>query len=361
MGYKTKIRAFQNFRTEWSRVKKIYYVTIFSYEETISRVNDELGKNLITNNEKFHYKNELISRSPHELTRNLSDRYANMLRESLFVRLISIMELYFNDVLLELSEITFNPFKTEGTKEYKVVDLLNINDIKAIQNEIIQNKVRGVVLGGYKEISKFLRTKLNINIANSDLNTTELKELYTRRNLLVHAGGYIDEYYYDNFIKDEGGSVGKRLTVTEDYFIASLELVLNYVVFVNSKIEEKYDFTQLDLKRKQLKQAKRKHKLSDKIKELSCTINFKSKDDMLIHLDRDHEFGFENKYLLGSILTETIEVEDLIVELTVKGRVDIVGTFEGYLRMLKRREQINDFDIISNQIYTTTNDENGLA
>jgi hypothetical protein len=361
MGYKTKIKAFQDFRTEWSRVKKIYYVTMFSYEETISRVNDELRKNLVTEKDKFHYKNELISRSPFELTKNLSDRYGNMLRESLFVRLISIMELYFNDVLLELSEITFNPFKTEGTKEYKVVDLLNFNDIKEMQKEIIQNKVRGVVLGGYKEISKFLRQKLNINIANSNLDETKIKELYVRRNLLVHAGGYIDDFYYDNFIQNENQSVGKRLNVTEDYFITSLELVLNYVVFVNSKIEEKYDFTQLDLKRKQLRKAKRKQKLNNKIRELTCTISFKSNVDIITYLDKQHEFGFENKYLLGSILTETTELEDLIVELTVKGRVDIVGAFEGYVRTLKRREIINDYIVISSQIYTITKDENGLA
>ncbi|MBD7945468.1 hypothetical protein MKZ20_19765 [Psychrobacillus sp. FSL K6-2684] len=358
MEYKTKIRAFQNFRTEWSRVKKIYYVTIFSYEETISRVNDELETKLISNNNKFHYKNELISRSPSELTRNLSDRYANMLRESLFVRLISIMELYFNDVLLELGEITLNPFKTEGTKEYKVVDLLNISDIKEIQNEIIQNKVRNVVLGGYKEINKFLRTKLNINTANSNLDETEIKELYSRRNLLVHAGGIIDGIYFDNFIQGGSESVGKRLTVQEDYFIASLELVLNYVEFVTIKIEEVYDFSQLDLKRKQIKQAKRSQKLSNKTRELSCTIIFKSKQDILTYLDRQSEFGFDNKYLLGSILTETIEVEDFIVKLTVKGRIDIVGTFEGYYRMLKRKEIINDFTIIFSQLYTTTNDEN---
>ncbi|MEY9867830.1 hypothetical protein ABIE66_003209 [Peribacillus sp. B2I2] len=139
MRYKTNVAAFRKFRTEWNRIRRIYLVTIYSYGETISRINDEISDKVIDFREDIHYKDELIARSPNEITKNLAGRYANMLRESLFVRLISIMELYFSDVLYELSKLTYDPFKTDEPREFKVAELLSISDIQEIQHNIIKN------------------------------------------------------------------------------------------------------------------------------------------------------------------------------------------------------------------------------
>ncbi|PFZ38016.1 hypothetical protein COL77_26050 [Bacillus wiedmannii] len=244
MGRRTKkdyLWADRNFKTEWQRLKRIYHVTMYSYEETIKRNEIEAYLGRLPANQEIHYKDELVARSYKELNKNLEIRYASMLREALFVRLVSMLELYFNDALTEVGNKSFDPFKSQGERTYKIAQLLSIGDVKEIQNEIVQNEIRSVVLGGFEKIKKFYHRKLDVDFAKAGVNLKGIEEMYSRRNLLVHAGGLIDKVYISEF-GDSSMKLGHKLHLSEEYFIDSLESTYNLVNYITHTLEGKYGF-----------------------------------------------------------------------------------------------------------------------
>lgn len=335
--YKTKIPAFKNFRAEWGRVKKLYLVSMFSYEEVASRTNYDINNKLVRLDETIEYKGVRVANSPREFVNNLNGRYANMLRDSLFVRLVSIMELYFSDVLLEVSKITFSPFKSPDTKELKVAQILEIKDIKEIQEEIIQNKIRGIVLGGLSSISKFFKKNLKIDFNESSINLRKVEELYSRRNLIVHAGGVTDQYYFDKY-PNENLVVGKASNISEEYLLESLEVVFELIQFISISLEQKHDFSTLK------KNKSEDSKIND-IKVFTAHVVCKNNNFLEKLISDEYVFGFQEKYKLKEIIINKNVINKNEGLITVKGDKIKTGTYRGFLKMLKRTGLLTELSI----------------
>lgn len=352
MVYKTDISAFRKFRTEWNRIKRIYLVTIFSYGETIERIEEEVKSKEIGLGEEFIYNGEVLARSPRELTKNLSNRYATMLGESLFVRLISIMELYFSDVLNELSKLTFDPFKTQDSKEFKVAELLSLDDISEIQNKIIKNKIRGIVLGGFPTINKFFKNKLQIDFNNSNLDLTVIEELYSRRNLLVHAGGIIDDIYANIY----GGTKGRSLKVEEEYFLNSLTNIFDLIVFINTNLETKHDFSLLKVKKVKAQNTDNiPIPKSNRIGKASFNAVFKTTTSLNRFLDEEFVFGFQQKYKLKEILLNKTVTNELEAFWDIEGDATITGTYIGFMKLMNKKGLFDSYKVLSKSYEKVTN------
>ncbi|MFB5588482.1 hypothetical protein ACE41I_17470 [Bacillus cereus] len=343
---KYHLRAFRNFRAEWQRLKRIYHVTMYSYEETLKRVEDEAQSGVLHRSDYIYYKEELIARSYRELNRNLEFRFANMTRESLFIRLVSLLELYFNDSLTELSSKTFDPFKSQDEKTYKVGQLLSLSDVKSIQNEIIQNQVRSIVLGGFDKIKRFYNSKIDIDFTKSGVAIKDIETIYSNRNLIVHAGGVIDEVYIRKY-GNEDMIVGKRLEITEEFFLTSLETVFNLVQYVTDKLEESYNFADQNTKLKDERIMKNKKKKKDFIRETELVGVFYSLDDIHKYLDEQFLFGFDEKYRLCEILINKTILDDSTAKWTIRGNREKTSTYLGYLRLLKRKGYIEEVEKVS--------------
>ncbi|PHC09937.1 hypothetical protein COE99_09535 [Bacillus toyonensis] len=341
---KYHLHAFINFRAEWQRLKRIYHVTMYSYEETLKRVEEEAQSGILHISDCIYYKEELIARSYRELNRNLEVRFANMTRESLFIRLVSLLELYFNDSLIELSNKTFEPFKSQDEKTFKVGQLLSLSDVKSIQNEIIQNQVRSIVLGGFDRIKRFYNSKIDIDFTKSGVYLKDIEKIYSNRNLLVHAGGVIDEVYIRKY-GNEDMTVGRRIEITEEFFLSSLETVFKLVQYVTDKLEEDYDFVYQRTRSKDKETKKKKKK--DFIREAELVGTFKSIDDIHKYLDEQLVYGFSEKYRLCDILINKTILDNNIAKWTIRGDREKTGAYLGYLRQLKRRGYIESVDKVN--------------
>ncbi|MED1088327.1 hypothetical protein [Bacillus mycoides] len=347
---KYHLHAFRNFRAEWQRLKRIYHVTMYSYEETLKRVEDEAQSGMLHISDEIYYKEELIARSYRELNQNLKVRFANMTRESLFIRLVSLLELYFNDSLVELSGKTFEPFKSQDEKTYKVAKLLSLSDVTSIQNEIIQNQVRAIILGGLERIRKFYNSKIKIDFAKSGINLKDIEKIYSNRNLIVHAGGVIDEVYIKKY-GNENMKVGRRVEITEEFFLNSLETVFNFVQYVTDRLEEDYDFVDQNAKSKDKENKKKttveKKKKNEFIWEVELVGTFKSLNDIEKYLDEQFQFGFGEKYRLSDILINKTVSDNNIARWIIRGNREKIGVYLGYMKRIKKRGYIEAIDKVS--------------
>ncbi|PEY63936.1 hypothetical protein COJ41_11935 [Bacillus thuringiensis] len=337
-----RVIAFKDFRTEWRRLKRIYYITMYSYDKTLRTMNEEN----LQPDQQIIYRGEIIAHSPNEFITSLDKRYAKMLREALFVRLVSLSESFFGDLLLEISKVTLDPFKFQKDKTYKIGKLLSVYDIEQIHEEIVQEEIRRIVLSGISTLKKFFKNQMSIDLDGIGVNFREIEELYTRRNLLVHAGGYIDEQYIKNFNKDF--TLGHRLEVSEEYFIASLSNMYSLISSLSEKLESLYDFPSL---------ASNKNV----IRESLIKAKFHSNKDIQKYINEDFTFGFKETetFRLGEILIEIVSVGSNGGIWKVRGDRTITGVYIGYLKMLKRKNYILDITV-EDEIVKVINDREEL-
>lgn len=101
----------------------------------------------------------------------------------------------------------------------------NENDIK---NYLVNNEVEALMRDSLSSWYAILNIKHKVNFPIEDVVFEEFKEIYYRRNLLVHNDGIVNKIYLEN-VDDSllnGIKVGSRLTVSPDYFIKAINITL---------------------------------------------------------------------------------------------------------------------------------------
>ncbi|WP_370015418.1 hypothetical protein [Peribacillus sp. B2I2] len=207
-------------------------------------------------------------------------------------------------------------------------------------------------------MKRFFKQKLQIEFGDSGLNLNNIEELYSRRNLIVHAGGYIDQVYADTYMQSTSKK-GKYIKVSEDYFLESLDLVFDFIQFINNNLESKYDFSQLVRKRYQPGIEPKPKLMSDSVGEATVNTVFKTNDSLNRFTDEEFEFGFEHKYKLSDILVKKTIVPEFGAILDIKGDRTQIGTYLGFMKMLNKKGLFEEHTVLSKNFYKIT--DNGLA
>lgn len=332
-------------RIELTRIKRLYLASMYSYNKTITYLENELILNKIDNSSKIIFNNERISNSPSEMKSKLENRFPEMLRESLFVRIVSIIDIFFGDVLKELAKRTIEPFKTQNEKKYHVAQLLSFRNINEIYTDIIEDQIRNFTSKGYKSINKYYSRQIGIDMSKIGKVLMTLEEIYERRHLFVHADGKIDAKYQRLF--SSSSVQGERLSISEGYFFNALSVVQQVADYISEEIEKqwpiiiktiKFDLPNLSYE----KQGVRRNRYY---------AIFKSASDMKRLLSEEYEYGFKNQghYLLKDILAERTIISNNEARWVIAGDKNPVGMYRGFIRYLERRGFLNliEFEDIS--------------
>ncbi|OXS70245.1 hypothetical protein B1B04_18975 [Lysinibacillus sp. KCTC 33748] len=325
--------SYKHFRSELRRLERLYLLTIYSYEENSKKVKIDLEEGNVKLGDELWYKDKIISRSPRELEKNLSVNYPFMLRESLLIRIVSIIEIYFQDVLKEISILNKNPFKDPRVKELKVASILEftLDDLEKIKEEIVEEKIRKVVLGGISSIYKFIENTLKVNFDSKIINLITLEKLFDNRHLLVHAGGKIDSVYLKKY-QMGNKYLNKKLCIDEEYFLNSLNEISQLILDLDEKIISKFDFKMLKEKQVSETEVLRYYE-----------IQFKSSSNAELFLSEGYRFGFTKTFSFSDIAEKEIEIIDenkFIYRLKLSGEKEIVGTYLGVMRHKSRKGEI---------------------
>ncbi len=82
--------------------------------------------------------------------------YPNTLRQLILINLITVLEVYFTNVVREIATRDLEPFKPDNEKaDYMRNHLLNFSTIKGIENDLIEKDIRKLTSGGLEESQKF--------------------------------------------------------------------------------------------------------------------------------------------------------------------------------------------------------------
>lgn len=323
-----KLNSYMKFKAQSRRIKRLYLVSLYAYEGALSNLNRELKSNKIDMSTDMYFQDNLVARSPNEMRKNLDDKYPIVLRESLFVRQISLLEIFLGDTLKELSNSTTKPFMSKNEKKYKISHILSLDNIKELQDKIIDEEIRSKISQGFSNIKKFYLYNLKIDFSKAGINLNTLQQLHDIRHLLVHNNGKTDEYYRHKYNISE-----KYIEIKEEFFLENFRLLSDFADYIYKAVNDTFE-----LPPRKLKKEKNDRKLNEVRK---YRIEFPNAKYMAQCLDITSEFGFDEKYKLSAILKNIEYISDLEVIISVEGDRKILGIYGGFIKKLEKNEFID--------------------
>jgi len=324
------------FAGELSTLKNLYMVTAKGYDllhAEIKKVPKDKLTDLIFNtkfDKKMNVPNFFEARA------FLQRDAANYLREVIFVRLISAVEVMLIDHVSNL----FNSNRQYLGKKIDIeTDLLaTYQSLDELWGKIIKEELRNLNGRAFNDVITYYRKKFDLDFSNfRELKLIE--EMYERRHILVHALGHTDEKY-------------RKKYSTENTFISIDEA---YLVKVFSIIEDFYEV----IRRSVLQKI-----YTDRTIEIMRTYTIKFKIRILdgacsqfFHSDFQIQ-GTSESQKLKAITKSKIETKT-DVDLVLSGDKSIIGK---YVEILKRQEnrkglQITKRETISRGHRSTFNDD----
>jgi hypothetical protein len=166
------------------------------------------------------------------IRKSLRKGYDAVLRESLFVRAISILEVFLIDTIKWLFIHRRDLFQRDGVVEIPQRELISADSIEALYGKLIGKECRDIQNRGISEIRKYYGTRLGIVFENGGTPDKYLDEIFERRHLIVHRLGKTDARY-----RKEYSTRSSRVCVDEQYFLKALSHIDTLTAFVHAEVK----------------------------------------------------------------------------------------------------------------------------
>jgi len=329
-----KMTAFANFNQELKRLREFYQATIYAYNQTdyflmLKRKHTENLMNLEIKIEQ--QPNFYRIKKPSAISANEKN-----LNEIVFIRVISGLEVYMKDSILEIFRKNKLPFKNlKKDLKFDYNELLSFKSTADIVNKLIKTELREVKNGGISELVRYYNSTFGLEVNIDSPEFKKLLKYHDQRHILVHRLGKTDEVYRKKY-----GSNIFTISIDEDYLMTCID---DFNAFGN-KIEEL-----LDLKFKDEYYRTQQSKKPEKQIRFSVEI-LKGKPEIF---NFNYEFWIdEQPVMFGNILRdrEDIDTKKFIISIAGKNReienyIKIVDSFASKNKikveyLLKKKKQL---------------------
>lgn len=326
--------AFVNFNQELKRLREFYQATIYAYNQTdyflrLKRKHTEDLTNLEIKIEK--QPNFYRLKKPSAVSANEKN-----LSEIVFIRVISGLEVYMKDSILEIFRKNKLPFKNlKKDLKFDYNELLSFKSTADIVNKLIKTELREVKNGGISELVRYYNNTFGLEINIGSPEFKKLLKYHDQRHILVHRLGKTDEVYRKKY-----GYNIFTISIDEDYLMTCID---DFNAFVN-QIEEL-----LELKFKDEYYRLEQSKKPEKQIRFSVEI-LKGKPEIF---NFNYEFWIdEQPVMFGNILRdrEDIDTKKFIISIAGKNReienyIKIVDSFASKNKikveyLLKKKKQL---------------------
>ena len=230
------MKGFESYNKFIRGVKDLQQIYDFTYHLYLTE-HDEIKK-AIAKNAPHTLLTQIgtISHSLNHLFEYTKFQYPNKLRQLILINSITTLEVYYTDLLVEISERDISPFMTKEQFNFPKNQLLSFASIKKIEENLMNKLCRSITSGGYDVAKKIYNNCLGIDFGNLGVN---LDEIYIRRHLHVHRNGMADSEYSRKY-PASNVNPGEYLLITHDYLIESIDKLRNFASKINEKALVKY-------------------------------------------------------------------------------------------------------------------------
>jgi hypothetical protein len=220
------------FTAELKRLRQLALTATYSFQQTSKTLVGETRKPDFDRNLKLVLnKDSGDSLETYRILHRLQSQAPRYLQELLFTRSISALEVFLIDSIREIGKIVPEKFKSKEAILYTREQLASFSSMDDLQNALIDKDCRQLSSGGFQEITKFYKNKLDVDYRSLHPGISALEEYHDRRHLLVHKLGRVDDVY-----KHKYSSTAKSLSVTLSYLLESIDNLLRFSEELNKKI-----------------------------------------------------------------------------------------------------------------------------
>lgn len=156
----------------------------------------------------------------------------DVLRETVFVRLVSALEVFLVDSIRELFRSRKDLFRRDDQVRVSIDELLTVRSHTPFLSTFLRDELRRLQNRGLASMASYFSRHFGIEIAEWDCFDT-LLEVETRRHLLVHRLGRTDEFYREKY-----QFKNKIVRVSGTYLDDSIALVRDFARRVAPQAEE---------------------------------------------------------------------------------------------------------------------------
>lgn len=193
-----------------------------SYQKAILEGNEKLSKfNPKSDNVKRFFKESTIKFHKENFLAGMALTYLAILFEN-------FIELQFNQVLRFKKSL----LKNEKSISYK--EIIESGNIEKIYSTMIDKEIKSFLYDGINGLELFLEKKFKLDVKTKFKNWRKIKEIFLRRNLIVHNRGFQDEKY----LKIMGYKKRVRIQTNLKYYYRSVKIVKSFMLFLNKEMQK---------------------------------------------------------------------------------------------------------------------------
>ena len=231
------MRSANRFKADLKWLERLYAGSLQAYDEARQRIQTRLADGEIGESSAFERilpgasEPVPIAQDPYLFQRYLRIDFPRRFREILFVRLISVVEVYLVDALRELFLSRRDLFKRDESVSISTSHLLSFNSISELNTYLINKELRSLHGGGMSAIAQFYRRRLGIAFSDFKSDYSSVIEYHERRHLLVHRLGRTDSKYRRDYNTQE-----LHVTVGKRYIVGAFKRLEEFGEFVESSL-----------------------------------------------------------------------------------------------------------------------------
>ena len=179
----------------------------------------------------------IVSRSPgqsrlaHVYWRHFP-RHVRILRETLFVRLVSALEVFRHDVLRLILIVRKDLLNRPDPISFTAAEIIGTGSLEHLIGRLVDDEVSRISEQGLDGFVSFMQQKAKLNFGSCPTPLPTLKEMLERRNLIVHRLGVTDANYRKRY-----SDVSSRLAVDEAYLRAAFRGAVDFARFVDRGLQ----------------------------------------------------------------------------------------------------------------------------
>src|SRR5258708_6701817 len=181
----TPLRRFQ---TESARLRSLYVSIQYSYGQSVRDLTRRIRTKEIDPREPFkltpnNEEKDGLDVNAFVLLRRMEGQFPRYLRETVLVRLISSLEVFLLDVVRDVFLARRDLFHTDSKRlDFSYGELLSASSVTELWSKVINKDIRSLQNQGFKEIAKFYRTRLKIDLTGRGIPMYRLEEIHKLRH-----------------------------------------------------------------------------------------------------------------------------------------------------------------------------------
>jgi len=267
------------------------------------------------------------------------------LNQQTLIRVISALEIFLVDLFRDIFIITKIPFKDQSkVLQFNQSQLLSIKSISELYSQIINKECRSLSSGGFIEIIKAYKRKLNIDLLHIPPGKQKMIEYHEIRHLIVHKLGRIDS----QFRKKYNVTNKTRISINDDDLTNCIKDINGFAKQTHELVVNR--ISELVTPRIQQVSFERQVKYNIEILE---------PDSNLAFLNTEFEFWVNDEFeVLKNILIDKKTLSENEFELILSGEIRQIKAYYSYLKYAKRKQMIK-LKIVEDTSESTSNNEFG--